>query len=801
MTRRYSDRAFEVIGNAQRIADDTAASIVEPIHLLLALCRETTGRHFRFLLERGIDPKVLDSRLAHRLEERTIQQQETTTPREPLALPSLEELMPLVRKASEKADLFRHEKTDTDHLLLALIEGDVQAFQEWTNGLDDLVAVINAKVEGANAGSTVRPTSLLNQLGVDVTAKARQGRLPCIIARESVVSLLIGSLSSSRCVMPILVGENGCGKTAVVEQFSQLVALGALPPPLDYERVVSLALADLVINTRYRGQQEMRILTAHREALATKTLLFLDELDSLDQDRTRVLRDFLASVSRMSVSAIAAMTPASFNKYIESEAWCRRRVERVDVQPLTVDETLRALYANVSPLEKHFGHAIMPDALDTIVQIADRHCRSQSLPGSAFKLLDDVAASWISLEVSGAAEFRELDKSIEDLQKRKEEKVVDQDFEAAAGMRDQEDALVKVRERLMRAIEYEALEGREEPRRLSVQAVRDATTRMTGIPALWSNTGPFNDAELVGIKDRLSEVVIGQSAAINAVMHFVPSILEATSRSQWPAATYLFAGPTGTGKSLLIRQLAVELCGNEESAIVFDMNRYFDSQHMSTLVDQLRPMSSTTGIESNDLLRRPHILVFDNIDRAHRDVTDWLAVVLRRDLTVVGDEWAGDFHSRMIIATVNQTIEPQSAPDPPRDFAAFDRAEFSKHFTSGLPSNTVEHFDAVVPFFPLLVSDLKRLADAALNDLTNTLRDSDIDLVYEPEVAELLSQMSHECGGGGWAMGRKFDEVIRNPIVDQLIKKSAVQGARIVVVRVTGEPGNRSVAVTLTSKS
>ena len=789
MAHTFSDSLLSTVYASQEIAYKTQHSAVEPLHLMLALCREKSGRHYQILLERGIDPEALENRLSDRV---SVPIETGTEAKEDVLLPMTELISPILEDASTIAQNHRHRKVDTEHLLLAVIQYDREAFNNWVAHLDDLVPVIQNKIKSSipNSKRGERSAVHLENYGVDLKFLTP---LHNIVGREEPVSQLIASLAGTRPCMPILVGKNGAGKTSVMHQFAELLSLGVLPNAISFKRIISITLADMLFDTDYRGELQKRLQDVEKEAVQSNTLIFLDNADSfvaeqLSRQTQICLQHLLSSVHRLGVHAVAAMTPSIYAKYIERDSWCERRVRRIDIEPLSTQQTFKAVQSNLAALEKHYNCTPQVEDIELIVKLADRHCRKLALPGSAFNLLDQVMAGWSARNIAMLPEFEELDESIDLLRLEKERRVNEQDFEAAAGIRDQHEALEKVKKTLADAIRYEKLEGNDKDLLEPTFSAHEALARTEGVPETWLNAASSDGRQAERSRTRLQSAVIGQELAVNTIMHYAPAVAVCSKGRNLPAASYLLVGPTGCGKSTMVNHLAIDFCGGKEALHAIDMACYRQPIHAEHLKDIVALDAISPPGTEIELCDKPHVVVIENLQYAHPETIDLLISAVRGDIPNLGRRWIDSASSRILVATI--TVDSERG----------NQGELVALIRSKLKFDPLACFDSVVQFTPLTLSSLEKLASRAIDTLKVQLQSDGVTLVPGEGLAETIARMSLDDGRGGWSLEQVFRDAVKHPTIDKLAESSEIDGDKLLVVQPTANEMGSHIYISLGSR-
>ncbi len=649
---RFTDRARKVIQLANQEAQRFNHEYVGTEHILLGLIKEGSGVAANVLRNLDVDLRKI------RLEvEKLVQSgpDMVTMGRLPLT--------PRARKvleyATEEARNLNHNYVGTEHILLGLLrEQEGVAAQVLMNlglKLEDVrEEVLNLLGHGSEAAETPErtpgaalageesqdPTAkagrsrtpALDSFGRDLTELARQGKLDPVIGREKEIERTMQILCRRTKNNPVLLGEAGVGKTAIVEGFAQRIVRGDVPEILLERRVVVLDLAMMVAGTKYRGQFEERIKAVMNEVRrAQNVILFIDELHTLVGaggaegaiDASNVLKPALA---RGEIQCIGATTLDEYRKYIEKDSALDRRFQMVMVEPNTKEETVAILRGLRDRYEKHHHVQITDDAIEAAVELSSRYITGRCLPDKAIDVVDEAGARVHLKSMTRPPDLKEIDEEVERLNKEKEEAVANQDFEKAARLRDQADKLKKKKAAMMR-------EWREKSSStdgvVDAEVVAEVVSKMTGIPLTRMTTE--DSLRLLKMEEELHRRVVSQDEAIKSISKAVRRSRSGLKDPKRPVGCFIFAGPTGVGKTLLAKALAEFMFGDEDALIQIDMSEYMEKHNVSRLVGA---PPGYVGYEEGGQLtekirRRPYsVVLLDEIEKAHPDVFNMLLQVM-----------------------------------------------------------------------------------------------------------------------------------------------------------------------------
>ena len=600
MFERFTDRARKVMQLANQEAQRFNHEYIGTEHILLGLVKEGSGVAANVLKNLDIDLRKVRSEV-----EKLVQAgPEMVTIGK---LPQTPRAKKVIDYSIEEARNLNHNYVGTEHLLLGLLrEQEGVAAQVLMNlglKLEDVrEEVLNLlghnsmpTEEGGResaGGSSDRPagkskskTPALDSFGRDLTELARQGKLDPVIGRANEIERVVQVLSRRTKNNPVLLGEAGVGKTAIVEGLAQLVVEGNVPDLLRDRRIVVLDLAMMVAGTKYRGQFEERIKAVMNEVRrARNTILFIDELHTLVGaggaegaiDASNVLKPALA---RGEIQCIGATTLDEYRKYIEKDSALERRFQQIMVNPPSKSEAVEILKGLRDRYEAHHRVQIKDEALVAAVELSDRYISSRCLPDKAIDVIDEAGARVRLKAMTRPPDLKEIDSQIEKLNQEKEAAVAEQDFEKAAHLRDQADKLKKKKEGIQR-------EWREKAREIDgvvdEEIIAEVVSKMTGVPL--KRLEDNETQRLLGMEKELQKVVVSQNEAIESISRAVRKSRAGLKDPKRPIGTFIFAGPTGVGKTLLAKRLAAFMFGDENALIQIDMSEYSEKHNVSRLI-------------------------------------------------------------------------------------------------------------------------------------------------------------------------------------------------------------------------
>ncbi|MFF7589506.1 ATP-dependent Clp protease ATP-binding subunit [Kitasatospora purpeofusca] len=775
--RLLSESAQELLAAAARRAAEGGGSDLDTGHLMWAATRVDASR--RMLERAGVDP----DRLAGDLDK---------------ALPSGaqvsgEEGRPGLTPAAKRALLAAHARSQAagasyigpEHILGALLEeersGAGAAVRNAAPSQEALRTVLDGRgTGGAGGGGGGQPsaTPTLDEYGRDLTEEARAGRLDAVVGRAEEIEQTVEILSRRTKNNPVLIGEPGVGKTAIVEGLAQRIVSGDVPHILKEKRVVTLDLTALVAGSKYRGEFEERLKNVIDEVTAAEqsVILFLDELHTVvgaggggegSMDAGNILKPALA---RGELSVVGATTLDEYRRYVEKDAALERRFQPVLVPEPTVEETVEILRGLRDAYEAHHQVRFTDEALDAAATLSDRYVSDRFLPDKAIDLLDQAGARVRLRSLGGSTVAMPVRDRITKLRRELEEAVADEEFVRAANLktelRQTEDELAAV------------AESREEVVAVTADDIAQVLSGRTGIPVAELNA--TERERLLRLEDHLHEKVIGQDRAVTAVAQAVRRGRAGMGDPDRPTGSFLFLGPTGVGKTELAKALAALLFGDPDRMIRFDMSEFQEKHTVSRLVGS--PPGYVGYDEAGQLTeavrRKPYsVLLFDEVEKAHPDVFNLLLQVLDDGRLTDAQGRTVDFRNTVLIMTSNigsqRILDHAGDVDEIRDDLMRDlRSQFRPEF--------LNRIDEVIVFHALTRKDLLQVVDLLLDRTRRRLKAQDVDLEVTDEAKELLVNLGYQPAFGARPLRRTIQQELDNRISDLLLDGTVREGDTLV---------------------
>ena len=800
MYERFTDRARKVMQLANQEAQRFNHEYIGTEHILLGLVKEGSGVAANVLKNLDVDLRKI------RIEVEKIVQ---TGPDMVTMgkLPQTPRAKKVIEYAMEEARNLNHNYVGTEHLLLGLLrEQEGVAAQVLMNlgmKLDDVrdevlnllghpleggeAAAAGERPEGGSQRSSRSKTPALDSFGRDLTELARQKKLDPVIGREREIERVIQILCRRQKNNPVLLGEAGVGKTAIVEGFAQMVVDGLVPDLLADRRIIVLDLAMMVAGTKYRGQFEERIKAVMNEVRRAKnTILFIDELHTLVGaggaegaiDASNVLKPAL---SRGELQVIGATTLDEYRKYIEKDMALERRFQTVMVNPPSADQAVEILKGLRERYEEHHRVQITDDALEAAVEMSNRYITSRCLPDKAIDVIDESGARVRLKSMVRPPDLKEIEDEIQRLNQAKEDAVAEQKFEKAASLRDQADKLRRKKDELTE-------EWREKSKQtdgvVDAEVVAEVVAKITGIPL--TRLSSEDTVRLLQMEDELHKRVISQHEAITQVCKAVRRSRSGLKDPKRPTGAFLFSGPTGVGKTLLAKTLAEFMFGEEDSLIQLDMSEYMEQHNVSRLVGA---PPGYVGFEEGGQLtekirRRPYaVVLLDEIEKAHPDVFNMLLQIMEEGHLTDSFGRTVDFKNVVLIMTTNAGANKMAhggsmglhtlrSADDKRSYD-----EMKTHLMHELQKQFKPEFlgrlDEVVVFRKLTRVELMEIVDIELNKVYKRLQDKGLKMILSDEARGFIIDKGESDDGldyGARPLRRSVERYIEDPLAEELLR-------------------------------
>ena len=815
MFERFTDRARRVVVLAQDEARGLKHNYIGTEHLLLGLISEGEGVAAKALETMGIKGEAVRASVIEIIGEgeKPVEGHIPFTPRAKRVFElSLREALQL-----------GHNYIGTEHLLLGLLkEGEGVAAQVLTKQGADLAQVRQTVIQmlsgyqrgdeegresvGAGVGGSGGPersnSAILEQFGRNLTQAARENKLDPVIGRRVEMERVMQVLSRRTKNNPVLIGEPGVGKTAVVEGLAQAIVHGDVPETIKDKQIYSLDMGSLVAGSRYRGDFEERLKKVLKE-IRTRgdIILFIDEIHTLvgagaaegSIDAAQMLKPMLA---RGELQTIGATTNDEYRKYIEKDAALERRFQPVKVEEPSVDETVEILKGLRDRYEAHHRVIITDAAIQAAAELADRYISDRFLPDKAIDLVDEAGARLRIRRMTAPPELRELDEKIAEVRRNKEAAIDDQDFEKAASLRDEESKLSEERK-----AKEEAWKGGESDEIAEVgdQEIAEVLAMSTGIPVV--RLTQTETAKLLKMEDELHKRVIGQDEAVKALAQSIRRTRSGLKDPNRPGGSFIFAGPTGVGKTELAKALAEFLFGDEDALVQLDMSE-FSEKHTASRLFGAPPgyVGYDEGGQLTEKVRRKpfSVVLFDEVEKAHPDIFNSLLQILEEGRLTDSQGRKVDFKNTVIIMTTNLGTRDinkgvltgfQTADNSTHDYGRM-KSKVAEELKQHFRPEFLNRVDDTIVFPPLTKPEIARIVDLMIAKLAKRMEAQDMRLQLTDEARELLADVGFDPVLGARPLRRAIQREIEDALSERILF-GELQPGQVVTVGVTGEGKDR----------
>jgi len=812
MYERFTDRARKVMQLANQEAQRFNHEYIGTEHILLGLVKEGSGVAANVLKNLDVDLR----KIRHEVENIVQSGPDMVTMGK---LPQTPRAKKVIEYAMEEARNLNHNYVGTEHLLLGLLrEQEGVAAQVLMNlgmKLEDVrEEVLNLLGHGLEQGSEATErgsqksekqsgkskTPALDSFGRDLTELARQGKLDPVIGRANEIERVTQILCRRQKNNPVLLGEAGVGKTAIVEGFAQLVIEGNVPEILRDRRIVVLDLAMMVAGTKYRGQFEERIKAVMNEVRRAKNvILFIDELHTLVGaggaegaiDASNVLKPAL---SRGEMQCIGATTLDEYRKYIEKDGALERRFQMVMVDPPSKEQAVEILKGLRDRYESHHRVQYTDDALEKSVELSSRYITGRCLPDKAIDVIDEAGARIRLKSMVRPPDLKELEEEMERLNTQKEEAVANQDFEKAAALRDSADKLKKKKESINKEWRQKS---KETDGVVDGEVISEVVAKMTGVPL--TRLSSEDQVRLLEMEKELHKRVVSQDEAIKLVCKAVRRSRSGLKDPKRPTATFLFSGPTGVGKTLLAKTLAEFMFGEEDALVQIDMSEYQERHNISRLIGA---PPGYVGYEEGGQLtekirRRPYsVVLLDEIEKAHPDVYNMLLQIMEEGHLTDSFGRKVDFKNVILIMTTNVGAQAIANKSFGFDVGSDENASYDKMKKNVLAEVSrvfkpefIGRLDEIVVFHKLTDDNMKSIVEFEMSKVRERLKERGMTLVLSDEAKQFVIEKARSVEGnreaeyGARPLRRAVEMYVEDPLAEELLR-GQFQGKATITVKV-----------------
>ncbi len=802
----FTPRAQQVLALARKEADRFNHNFVGTEHLLLGLIKLGQGVAVNVLQKMGLDLETV------RME---VEKQVGTGPDQKMIgnIPYTPRVKKVLALAAKEAKALNHTYVGTEHILLGLLrEGDgvaarvlknldVDIEQTRQEILKELDPNFNAQEESAVPEAPEKAptekkgevkTPALKAFGRDLTEIARKGDMDPVIGRKSEIERVIQILCRRTKNNPVLLGEAGVGKTAIVEGLAQEIAKGNVPELLREKRVITLDLALMVAGTKYRGQFEERIKAVMDEIRRAKNIvLFIDELHTIvgagsaegTMDASNIIKPAL---SRGEMQCIGATTLNEYRKYIEKDAALERRFQSVKVEAPSIEDAIAILKGLRPKYEEHHKAEITDPAVEAAVKYSDRYITDRYLPDKAIDLMDEAGSRARIGAMTRPPELKDIEAEIEQIKTQKEKAIKEQDFEGAAAMRDREKHAKEKQESVLAAWKT----SREEKRvKVDEEDILQVVSKWTGIPL--KRMEQAEAQRLLAMEEEMSRVVVGQKEAVGAICKALRRSRADLKDPKRPIGTFALLGPTGVGKTLLAKSLAECMFGDSKSLIQLDMSEYMERHNASRMIGS---PPGYVGYEEGGQLteqvrRKPYsVVLFDEIEKAHPDVMNMLLQILEEGKLTDNVGRVVNFRNTVILLTSNvgaETIKKNSTMgfSPISDQNSYEkmREKIMDEAKRQFRPEFLNRLDDIIVFRSLTKPDLIEILDLEIKKVMERLKGKNLKLNLDDKAKDFLVEKGYDPTYGARPMRRAVERFLEDPLAEEILKGNLHEGEPVQV--------------------
>tara|TARA_R110002096_G_scaffold238581_8_gene430169 strand:+ start:3030 stop:5540 length:2511 start_codon:yes stop_codon:yes gene_type:complete len=808
----FTPRAQQVLALARKEADRFNHNYVGTEHLLLGLIKLGQGVAVNVLQKMGLDLETVRMEVEKQVGSGGDQKMVGNIP----YTPRVKKVLAL---AGKEAKALNHSYVGTEHILLGLLrEGEGVAARVLRTLEVDIERTRNEILKeldpnfapegdeesefgggGGEPGKKDSKTPALKAFGRDLTELAKEGELDPVIGRSEEIERVIQILCRRTKNNPVLIGEAGVGKTAIVEGLAQEIEMGNVPEILAGKKVITLDLALMVAGTKYRGQFEERIKAVMDEIRRNKNvILFIDELHTIvgagsaegAMDASNIIKPAL---SRGELQCVGATTLNEYRKYIEKDAALARRFQSVKVDEPTVEDAIQILMGLRHKYEIHHKAEYTDDAIESSVKLSSRYLTDRFLPDKAIDVMDEAGAKARIAAMTRPPKFKDLEANIEEIVTEKETAIQDQDFEKAASLRDKE----KQHKDELESLLDEWRQSNEEKKvTVDEDEIMSVVSKWTGVPL--QRMEEKETQKLLGMEEELKKHVIGQDVAVSAISKALIRSRADLKDPRRPIGSFIFLGPTGVGKTFLAKNLAEFMFGDPDALIQIDMSEYMEKFSSSRLIGS---PPGYVGYEEGGQLseavrRRPYsVVLFDEIEKAHPDVMNLLLQILEEGQITDSFGRRVDFRNTIIILTSNvgaNLIKNQSKVG----FGAIDKEEsdydgmkerIMEESKTAFKPEFLNRLDQFVVFRMLEKQDLQQIAQLEIDKILKRLEEKQIELKFDKSAMDFIIEQGSDPAFGARPMRRAVERHVEDPLAEALLRGEVKEGDKVKVSKRKGE--------------
>ena len=800
----FTPRAQQVLALARKEADRFNHNYVGTEHLLLGLIKLGQGVAVNVLQKMSMDLETVRMEVEKQVGSGPETQSQGNIP----YTPRVKKVLAL---AGKEAKALNHSYVGTEHILLGLLrEGDGVAARVLKNldvdiertrneilkeldpnfspnelGVEDEDGIFE---EAEVSGGKDSKTPALKAFGRDLTELATNSELDPVIGRVEEIERVVQILCRRTKNNPVLIGEAGVGKTAIIEGLAQEIAAGNVPELLREKRVITLDLALMVAGTKYRGQFEERIKAVMDEIIRAKNvILFIDELHTIvgagsaegAMDASNIIKPAL---SRGELQCVGATTLNEYRKYIEKDAALERRFQTVKVDEPSVEDAIKILQGLQHKYELHHKARYSDDAIQSAVMLSERYLTGRFLPDKAIDIMDEAGAKARIGAMTRPPEFKQLELEVEEIRKEKEEAIGDQEYEKAAALRDEEK---KKKGELDEKLEEWRAQSEEKTIDVDEDDIMAVISKWTGVPL--QRMEEAEAAKLLRMEEDLKEHVIGQDEAVTAISKALRRSRADLKDPRRPIGSFIFLGPTGVGKTFLARNLAEFMFGDPDALIQIDMSEYMEKFTSSRLIGS---PPGYVGYEEGGQLseavrRRPYsVVLFDEIEKAHPDVMHLLLQILEEGTVTDSLGRKVDFRNTIIIMTSNvgaELIKKQTAlgfgamENESADYEGM-KVKILEQSKKVFKPEFLNRLDDLIVFHMLEKKDLVKIVDLEISKVIDRLKSREISVKIDNKAKDFLIEDGYDPEYGARPMRRSVEKHLEDPLAEHLLRGDVKDG-------------------------